>query len=779
MSNGGKPSVNSRLREARLERGWSQQELADLVGTTPVNVSRWENGSNFPVPYYRQKLSEALGKTLAELDLLSSSPPQDVVTKPPELVLLPSLPVSRVVNIPVTRNPYFTGRQQLLESLHDRLSTAKMAALTQAQALYGLGGVGKTQTAVEYAYRHGDDYTHVFWVLAATRDTLVAGFVKLAELLDLREKDEQDQQRIVAAVKHWLTAHDGWLLILDNADDLPLARQFLPSHHKGYVLFTTRAQASGTIASNIEVEQLGLQEGSLLLLRCTKLLDMDSTLDQAQPADRAAAERIVKEMDGLPLAIVQAGAYIEETGCSLEAYLSLYAAHRKDLLARPSRLLLDYPKTVATTWAISFEQVKQESAAAADLLCLCAFLAPDAIPEEMVMRGSAELGPILGAAVADAFEFNAALEVLRRYSLVRRNASTQMLNIHRLVQTVHRDSMDQETQRVWAERTVRALSAAFPEIDYGTDKNHQYYLQYYLPQVQECAALITQYDFRFPEAARLLYQAGVFLYYHGFQMQSQSLHQQALTIRKQIFGSDHPTVAESFNSLGMLARNQGDFEQAEGFHQQALAIREKMLGPDDPATAESLNNLGVLYRNQGKYDQAEPLLQRALRIREQMLGLEHPYTLMTLTNLGKLYLEQRKYDQADQLLQQALTTSERVLKPEHTLIAQSLDLLARLSFEQGNHETAEAFWKQSLAILEKTLGPEHPATAERLDELAELYYAQGRNAEAQSLCQRALSIGEKILGLEHSNTIAYRIHLAKILSKRAAGQNDDQHSARP
>ncbi|HJT59521.1 MAG TPA: FxSxx-COOH system tetratricopeptide repeat protein [Ktedonobacteraceae bacterium] len=757
--------VNSRLREARLELGWSQQYLAERVGTTPVTVSRWENGLVFPTPYYRQKLSEVLGKSLADLDLVSPPSSKGILTTSPELVLLPPRPLSRISNIPITRNRYFTGRQHLLESLHDSLSTAKTAALTQAQALYGLGGVGKTQTAAEYAYRYNDKYTHVFWALAATRDTLIADFVKLAQLLDLPEKDAQDQQQIVVAVKGWLAGHEGWLLILDNADDLRQAHEFLPPSHNGYVLFTTRTQASGAIAASVEVQQLGVHDGSLLLLRWTKRLNTNASLDEALPADRAAAERIVKEMDGLPLAIVQAGAYIEETGCGLEDYLSIYAKHHKDLLAQSSDLILDYPETVATTWALSFEQVKKESAAAAELLYLFAFLAPDAIPEEMLTRGAAELGPILGVVAADSYKLNEALKVLRRYSLVRRDKSTRMLSIHRLVQTVHRDSMDQETQRTWAKRTVRAIGAAFPEIDYGTDKNHQYYLQYYLPHIQECAMLITQYDLHFPEAAQLLYQAGAFLYVHGFHTQSQSLHQQALTIREQIFGSDHIAVAESFNSLAMLARLQSNYEQAERFHQQALAIRTKILGPQHLLTGESLNNLAVLYRVQRKYAQAEPLLQQALSIREKNLGSEHPDTLYTFVNLAKLYAEQRKYEQAEQLLQQALSTSEQVLEPGHLFIAHNLNLLARLSYEQGNYGRAEDFWKRSLAILEKMLGLEHPTVAERFNDLAELYVAQGRYAEALSFCRKAVSICEKVLGPEHPDTVGYRNHLANIPSK--------------
>lgn len=186
----------------------------------------------------------------------------------------------------------------MLALLYRRLSTARMAALIQPQARYGLGGIGKTQTAAEFAFRYGDDYTHVFWMWAVSRDTLTADFVALAALLNLPEKDEQDQARIVAAVKRWLAANEGWLLILDNADDLPMAQEFVPTNHKGYILFTTRAQAAGSIAASVEVEKMTLQEGTLLLLRQAKLLDKDTPLEQAQTADRAAAERIVRRWMG-------------------------------------------------------------------------------------------------------------------------------------------------------------------------------------------------------------------------------------------------------------------------------------------------------------------------------------------------------------------------------------------------------------------------------------------------------------------------------------------------
>jgi tetratricopeptide (TPR) repeat protein len=717
-----------------------------MVGSTSVNISRWENDSNFPTPYFIQKLSDVFEKTPAELGLISRSH------------------IARFWTVPFIRNPFFTGRESLLALLHERLSITRMAALTQAQALYGHGGIGKTQTAAEYTFRYGDEYTHVLWMAAATHETLDADFAHLAQLLSLREKDELDQSQIVAAVKRWLTANDGWLLIMDNADDLQIAREFLPTRHKGFVLFTTRDQASGVIAASIEVEKLSLQDGTLLLLRWSKCLDTGVPVHQAMSEDRAAAELIVEKMDGLPLALVQAGAYVAETGCSLGDYLTLYESHHKELLARHSRLMIDYPETVATTWSLSFQQIEQQSSVAADLLRLCAFLAPDAIPEELLLQGIARFGDASETGASwDQFKLYEALGVLLKFSLVRREENTRVLSIHRLVQTVLRDSMDQETQHARAERTIQTINAIFPKTDFGIEEKQQYFLQYYLPHVQVCAALITQYHLHSEEASQLLSQAGVFLYVHGFYQQSLDLHQQALSIREQIFGLEHPAVAASFTSLAQLANDQRDFAQGEEFYQKALLIREKTLGPDDPDTIRSRNNLSISYRNQGKYEQAEQLLQQVISISERKLGNEHLDTLYYVINLAKLYSEQQKYEQAEQLLQRTLAISIRILEPAHPLIAYNLNLLAKLSYEQKNYEQAEQLWNQSLAILEKALGSKHPACAEILNDLAEVYSSQGFTRKAQFYCQRALSIAEKILGPEHPETITYRQHLSKIV----------------
>ena len=320
-------------------------------------------------------------------------------------------------NVPYKRNLFFTDRKPLLDLLHARLTTGMSDVPNQAQAIHGLGGIGKTQTAVEYAYRYRKEYQAIFWVRATASDTLISDFVSIADLLQLSERDERDQNRVVEAVKKWLAQQQDWLLILDDADDLELVSTFLPNVENGHILLTTRDQGVSLLAQSQEVEKMDLAEGALLLLRRARALTLDKPLTRAPSKSKVLAETIVKRMDGLPLAIEQAGAYIAQTGCGLAHYLNLYQQHRPELLKWRRRIPSDYSKTVASTWALSFEQVEARNPAAADLLRLCAFLDPDTIAEDLVTQGASALGTPLQEAAVDGFLFDEALDVLRSFPL--------------------------------------------------------------------------------------------------------------------------------------------------------------------------------------------------------------------------------------------------------------------------------------------------------------------------------------------------------------------------
>jgi len=281
----------------------------------------------------------------------------------PELCPLPPL-----WNVPLQRNTFFTGQEEVLSRLARALQSEQKSALTQPHAINGLGGIGKTQLALEYAYRHRQDYHAVLWGHADTREALISTFVSIAHLLDLPQKAEKDVMVIVEAVKAWLTGRSHWLLILDNADELGIVKEFIPPAFQGHLLLTTRAQATGAWARKTEVEAMKPEVGAILLLRRASLIAPAALLEHASPTDVTVAQELSEVMGGLPLALDQAGAYIAETQSRLASYLQIYQQHRTELLGRRGSLSSDYPDTVATTWSLNFQRVEERNHAAADLL---------------------------------------------------------------------------------------------------------------------------------------------------------------------------------------------------------------------------------------------------------------------------------------------------------------------------------------------------------------------------------------------------------------------------
>ncbi len=691
------------------------------------------------------------------------------IISPNEVTTSPS---SLIWNIPYPRNPLFTGREDLLDQLHQKLTmrgksdvtTATVAALTQPQALKGLGGIGKTQLAIEYAYRYQNHYPHTFWVNAATEEALIASFVAIADLLpSFIGKDEQDQRNVVEAVKRWLEqSSTRWLLLFDNADDISLLRPFLPKNGPGHILLTTRAHAVNSIAASIQVEKMNLMEGVCLLLRrvygLAPHLSPMQVLEHASVEDTNEAGSIVAALDFLPLALDQAGAYIEETGCGFAEYLTIYDTHRNALLARRGTQTTNYPDSVATTWSLSFEKVEQANLAAAELLRLCAFLAPDAIPEEFIRDEVVFWSTPLKIAAADSFTFNQMMEELLKFSLLERLAEARLLSIHRLVQAVQKDRMEQNEQGRWAERVIRAVNHAFPDDPESLEVWPQ--CRRYLDQTQICYALIEEYQLPLVEGANLLDRTGIYLAEHALYTIAEPLHRRALEIFEKQSGPEHPDTANSLHNLANLYQEQGKYAEADVLYQSALQILEKQLGPDHSETAQLLNNLAALYWTQGQYVKAEPLYTRAIAIQERQLGPDHLRTATSLNNLALLYQEQGKYIEAEDLYKRSLQISEQQLGPDHPKTAISLDSLAALYAAQGEYAKAEPLYIRALAIREWQLGPDHPETAQVLNNLASLYRDQDKYDEAEPLYRRALRISEQQLGPDHPNTAAGFSNLA-------------------
>jgi tetratricopeptide (TPR) repeat protein len=653
--------------------------------------------------------------------------------------------------IPFSRNRFFTGQTAILAQLADALQRSRGTALSQSQAISGLGGIGKTQIAIEYAYRHREKYQHVFWVRSDTHEALVSGYVSLAEALQLPQKDDRDRTVIIGAVLRWLTIHTGWLLILDNADDPSLVQPFLPLRHSGHILLTTRAQAVSIIADPLVVGALSQDEGAWLLLHRAGLIKQGTPLEMALPADVTSAHEISKELGGLPLALDQAGAYIEETRCTLAHYQQVYHQHRMELLKKRGKFSHNYPFSVATTWTLSFEKVQLQSVVAADLLRYCAFLHPDAIPEELFMNGSKHLGSSLQLLAHNSLAFDEAIKMLLAYSLIQRNPTVAMISIHRLVQVVLRDEMDARTQERWKGGVLQAVNEAFPEEAFEEWTQ----CERLLPHALVCAPWIERELVSEPTAtaaAHLLYKAGAYLREQAQYSEAEPLLVQALALRKQQLGAEHPDTARSLYTLAALYRQLGKFEQAEPLFLRVLTIQEQVLGANHPDTARTLNNLGLLYWQQSKYKKAKPLFRRALRIREQVLGSKPPEWAQSLHNLGLLYREQGNYEKAEPLFLQALAFRKQVLGAEHPDTARTLNSLAELYRRQGNYEKAEPLFLQAIKIKELRLGVEHPDMARIVYNLGFLYCEQGNYEKAELLFLRVFAIQEQHLGTGHPDT---------------------------
>jgi len=527
-----------------------------------------------------------------------------------------------------------------------------------------------------------------------------------------------------------------------------LVEPLLPPVYGGRILLTTRAHTTGRFAHCIEIDTLTNAEGALLLLRRAGMLSAQGVLNTVEEHEMVLARQISELLGNLPLALDQAGAYIEETGCSLLSYRQQYEKRRAVLLARRGQLATDHPDSVATTWSLSFEKVELASSIAAQVLRLCAFLAPDAIPEELLVQAliSGALSMVQAPdeeksfpapmteqekewesthQAEKAWEIDEVGAILSAYSLMQRNPQEATIGVHRLVQTILRESMSEEERHMWAERTVRVVKETLPGIAFANWKR----CEQYMPHAQECMQLVTERIVA--EETQVLHWIGAYLLERQRTHEAGPYVQQALAFNEQHLGREHPKTAASLDRVARWLELQGKYAQAEPLYVRALTIFEQQLGVQHPDTASSLNNLALLYQKQEKDEQAEPLLMRALAICEQQLGAEHPDTARSLNNLASLYYEQGKYTQAEPLYVRVLAICEQQLGTQHPSTASSLNNLAMLYERQGKYEQAAPLYMRALAICEYILGPNHPNTQKARANYTTLLQAMGSDGDAK------------------------------------------------
>ena len=731
-----RPTPNGRLRRERKLRGWTQREVGDRVGVDSKVVSTWERGVKSPSAAARQKLCELFGKSPIELGFLPEEEQSDEqrTSRPLHERELPFPPIW---NVPFARNPAFTGRERVLQHLHDLLTAAETAALTQAMS--GLGGVGKTQIAVEYCYRYRGDYRAVLWATADSREALLADLIGIAKLLDLPRSRAGDRQPVLNALRRWMRDQPRWLLVVDNLESPETLKDLIPPARRGHILLTTRSQVTGTLPK-IDVQEMDVDEGALLVLRRAHMLPHGARLSEADETALALARQVSRELGSLPLALDQAGAYLQETGCSLSDYLELYWARRAELLSYRGALGSDHPHSVATTLSLSFERIEQANVTAADLLRACAFLHPEAIPEEFFTRGASALGPALQRLAAHPASLDRVVGDLLKYSLIRRNAREKTLGIHRLVQAVLLDAMGQETQRTWAERLVRAVNRALLEDEAPVESAAQRYLL----QAQACVKLVHAWDCTFVEAAQLVASTARYFHGDGYYSQAERHCLQAMDMFRSMQGTSPLDSYRCLTILMLIKADSGALREAEYLCENLRAFSQAHFGPQHPLTARSQLYLARIYLRRGKFEQAEPLVAHALALgRSASAPRGFPPLSDILLDLAMVYSNLRRATQAETLYQEALVAAERTFGAEHAKVA---DILTELAIHYGSQqevEKAERLRKRALEIYRRVFPPDHPDIASTLTGLSLLYRSRRRYAEAEDCYRQALDIWKR------------------------------------
>jgi len=542
----------------------------------------------------------------------------------------------RYENIP-PQTACFVPKQQEIDALLERLQQYPCVALS------GLGGIGKTQTAIAVARRLAEQYDYILWLSAEDIRFAGTSLRLLVDALNLPGVNPEQGDTYLQALRIWLRSDDSknWLLVVDNADEPESLREFFDSLHtpRGKVLLTTRAHASRLACLNLHPKAV-VEAQRMTEAEAVEFL-FERTGKPRNPQTEQTARAIAKRLGYLPLAMEQAGAYLTQTQAPLQDYLQLYDQKRREWDQRYKPQMGNYPATVGTTWLINIEQIQRKSPPSVALLQLLAFFDSERIPLWLVQVIAYQMKPrgylalvyfvrwlvrkfarqttlplgLLERIGLNESAMSEALAQLISYSLVGYDGYIEREGeqvpyscaVHRLVQEVVRDNLGAE-QAQWVGQLLRAYSEIAPDPRTPAEWERWREMLPHLFATLERATALKVKPRRLQ--AYLLNQAGSFLYY------------------------------------------QGRYGEAEPLYQQALAIRKAQLGEQHPHTATSLNNLAELYRAQGRYDEAEPLCLQALAIMRERLGEQHPYTITVAGNYFACLMGMGKIEDALELLAQ-------------------------------------------------------------------------------------------------------------------------------
>ncbi|KAK9846161.1 hypothetical protein MYU51_002992, partial [Penicillium brevicompactum] len=661
----------------------------------------------------------------------------------------------------------FVRRETLLDQIYSKNSVAGSRI-----ALIGLGGVGKSQLAIEYSYqvRSKSPATWIFWVHASNEARFEQSFRDLADQIKIPGRQDA-KVNIFKLVENWLLDEKigKWVCILDNVDDdqllcsVPVADKGDPmrgstnSSAKPLLLYVPRSQ-NGSIIITSRSREVALNIVDHKDLIEVKPMERSEALELLQRKLEQQGEiqeslHLVEELEFIPLAIVQAASYIRNRAprCSVSQYLRNFQKSDREatklLKTEAGHLYRDWEakNSILVTWQISFDHIRQTKPSAAGLLSLMSFFDRQGIAENLLrvhlennhisssdlLDDSSDDGTRSKSDKPDDFEDD--ITTLRNFSFISVSNNSVFFTMHRLVQMTIRIWLKTHGQtEQWKERFISILAQEFPTGEY---ENWEICRPLF-PHVKEATSQRPESEESLRNWATLLYNGAWYASKSGIPTDMRDMASKSMKERVRLLGAEHE---EALGSTAILARAwslEGRWEEAEKLQTQVMETRKTKLGDDHPDTLTSMAHLASTYRNQGQWIEAEQLEVQVMETRKMKLGKDHPSTLTSMANLASTYSSQGRWIEAEQLQVQVVETSKTNLGEEHPKTLTSMNNLALTFSNHGRWKEAERLQTQVMETSKTKLGEDHPETLTSMNNLAAMYSGQGRWTEAERLQTR-------------------------------------------